>query len=338
MVSTGELTASLLGTVPLVSPSALRPLRVGEILDAGLKIYARNARTLMGLTAIVVVPFQTLSAVILLSTLSTGTEVPRGSLPTFGSTRPANHATSLGANAILTLTGLLINLLTTAACVKAVSDIYLDQPTNVGSSLRFAVRRLGSLLWLQILAGTLLVLAFIALVIPGIWLYVAWSVATPVLLIEGRGGYAALRRSFRLVRGRWWPSAGVLAVAAIMTSVVGAAIEGVLVGVFVAGSDRSVLLTVTLVSLAAAVSAILTRPFAAAVRTVLYYDLRVRHEGYDVTLLAEQLGIEPAVLPAGSAAGAGPESVGTPGGPPFWPPPPGWSAAPGALPGDGEQR
>jgi hypothetical protein len=337
-VKASEATASLLATVPLVSSSALRPLRVGEILDAGLKVYSRNARTLMGLTALVVVPFQTLSAVILLSTLSTGSEVPRGSVPTFGSTRPANHATSLGANAVLTLTGLLIDLLTTAACVKAVSDIYLDQPTDIGSSLRFAVRRLGSLVWLQILAGTLLVLAFIALVIPGIWLYVAWSVATPVLLIEGTGGYAALRRSFRLVRGRWWPSAGVLAVAAIMTSVVGAAIEGVLVGVFVAGSDRSVLLTVTLVSLAAAVSAILTRPFAAAVRTVLYYDLRVRHEGYDVTLLAEQLGIEPAVLPAGSAAGAGPESVGTPGGPPFWPPPPGWSATPGAMPGDGEQR
>jgi hypothetical protein len=320
-----------------MSAPALRPLRVGEILDAGLKVYRRNARTLMGLTAVIVVPFQALSAVILLSTLSDGSEVPRSGFASVGSARPANHAVSLGANAVLSVTGVLIGLLTTAACVKAVSNIYLDQPAEIGSSLRFALRRLGSLLLLQILAAVLLVFAFIALIVPGIWLYVAWSVATPALLIEGRRGSGALRRSFRLVRGRWWPSAAVLAVAAVMTSLVGGAIEGVLVAIFIAGSNRSVALTVVVVSLAAAVSAILTRPFAAAIRTILYYDLRVRHEGYDVALLAEQLGIEPAVLPAGSALEAGPESVGQPGGPPFWPPPPGWTPQPQAAPGDGER-
>jgi hypothetical protein len=290
----------------------------------------------MGLTAVVVVPFQTLSAVILLSTLSSGTEVPRGGFTSFGSARPANHAVSLGANAVLSLTGVLIGLLTTAACVKAVSNIYLDQPAGIGPSLRFALRRLGSLLLLQILTGVLLVLAFVALIVPGVWLYVAWSVATPALLIEGCRGSGALRRSFRLVRGRWWPSAAVLAVAAVMSSLVGGAIEGALVTIFVAGNDHSVLLTVAVVSLAAAVGAILTRPFSATIRTVLYYDLRVRHEGYDVELLAEQLGIEPAALPAGSVPGSGPESVGQPGGPPFWPPPPGWSPQPQAVPSDGE--
>jgi hypothetical protein len=315
-----------------MSPTGLRPLRVGEILDAGLKIYRRNARTLMGLTAAIVVPFQALSAVILLSTVSTGTEVPRNGFATFGSARRAEHATSVGASAVLSVTGLLIGLLTTAACVKAVSDIYLDQPADIRSSLRFALRRLGSLLWLQILTGVLLVLAFIALVIPGIWLYGAWSVATPVLLIEGRRGWHALRRSFRLVRGRWWPTAAVLVVAALFVSLIGGAIQGVLVGVFVAGSDRSVVLRVIIVSLAAAISAILTRPFGATIRTVLYYDLRVRHEGYDVELLAEQLGIEPAALPADSFFDGGPESVGQPGGPPFWPPPPGWRARQATAP------
>jgi hypothetical protein len=88
------------------------------------------------------------------------------------------------------------------------------------------------------------------------------------------------------------------------------------------------------------------------VSTILYYDLRVRREGYDMQLLAEQLGLpaeslrsaQPEAWSPGSVApptfgpGAGftapqapgaappigPESVGKPGGPPFWPPPPGW--------------
>jgi hypothetical protein len=318
-----------------MSAPALRPLRVGEILDAGIKAYTRNLRTLIGLTAVVVVPFQALSAVVLLSTVSTGSEVPHG-FAAIGSTRTA-HATSLGGSAILDITGLLISVLTTAACVKAISNIYLDQPTDIGSSLRFALRRLGSLVWLEIMTFVLLALAFIALVIPGIWLYAAWSVAVPALLIEGCRGWGALSRSFRLVRGRWWPAAGVLLVAAVMTSIVSGAIEGVLVGISLS-SNASVVLTVVVISLAAGLSAVLTRPFLAAVTTVLYYDLRVRHEGYDVALLAEQLGIEPAALPVAAFADVGPEAVGQPGGPPFWPPPPGWAPSPSPKPADGEQH
>ena len=332
-----RLRLRVLGTVPRMSATALRPLRIGEVLDAGIKIYLRNARVLMGLTAVIVVPFQALSAVVLLSTVSAGSEVPHGSVLTVGSTRSSGHATSVGASTLLAITGVLIGLLTSAACVKAISDIYLDQPTDIRSSLRFALRRLGSLLWLEILTAVLLGLAFVALVIPGIWLYAAWSVATPALLIEGHRGWGALQRSFRLVRHRWWPSAAVLAVAVVMTAVIGGAIQALLVAVFLPGGNLSAVLVVTVVSLAAAVSAILTRPFAAAVRTVLYYDLRVRHEGYDVELLAEQLGIEPAALPAGLRHSAGPESVGQPGGPPFWPPPPGWRAAP-VTPVDGDQH
>ncbi len=316
-----------------MSASALRPLQVGEILDAGIKVYVRNARTLIGLTAAVVVPFQTLSAVILLSTVSNGDEIPRGSFGSIG-THTSAHSVSLGANAVLAITGLLVTALTTAACVKAVSDAYLDHPTGVGISLRFAWRRLLSVLWLEILTFVLLALAFVAFVIPGIWLYAAWSVATPVLLVEGTGAWPALARSFRLVQRRWWATAGVLIVSELMVALLGGAIEGLLVGVFLTGG--SVVVVVVLISLASAVSAILTRPFTASIRTVLYYDLRVRKEGYDVELLAEQLGIPRSELPTPPADG--PTSAGQPDGPPFWPPPPGWRPPPPADPLDAEQH
>jgi hypothetical protein len=130
------------------------------------------------------------------------------------------------------------------------------------------------------------------------------------------------------VRGRWWPTAGVLIVSEVMVTLVGGAIQALLVGIFLTGS--SIGIVVVLISLAAAVSAVLTRPFIAAIRTVLYYDLRVRKEGYDVELLAEQLGIPKSELPAPPAEG--PEAVGQPGGPPFWPPPPGWKPSSGLTP------
>jgi hypothetical protein len=314
-----------------VSSSALRPLRIGEILDAGIKAYLRNARTLLGLTALVVVPFQALAAVVLLSTVSNGDEIPHGSVLAVGH-RSAAHATSVGANAVLGITSILVAAITTAACVKAVSDIYLDQPTSIRGSLSFALRRSLALIWLEILTGVLLVIAFIALVIPGIWLYGAWSVATQALLIERLGAASALGRSYALVRGRWWPTAGVLIVSQIMVSIVGGAIQALLVAIFLAGS--SVLVTALVVSLAAAVSAILTRPLSAAIRTVLYYDLRVRREGFDVEMLADQLGLAPSAVAAAAVTPGSPESVGQPGGPPFWPPPPGWQPSLDAADGE----
>lgn len=328
-----------------MSVPALRPLRVGEILDASIKVYLSNARTLMGLTAVVVVPFQILYATVLLSVVSSASEVPHGFTSFVSAQHTTDSAATSGAKTVLLFAGLIVNLLSTAACVKAISDAYLDQPVDLGSSLRFATRRLGALAWMAILMWVLLTLAFIAFVIPGIWLYAAWSVATPALLIEGVRGQRALGRSRALVRGRWWPVAGVLVVAEVMTALVSGAITGVLLAIVLTGGG-SALYAVLIVSLAGAVAGILTRPFQAAVATVLYYDLRVRREGYDVQLLAEQLGFDPAVMPAGALAGAdrgspagalaglegvsgsgggwGPDSVGQPGGPPFWPPPPGW--------------
>jgi hypothetical protein len=281
-----------------VNAQGLRPLSVGEILDASIKLYSSNARTLMGLAAVVVVPFQILSAIVLLSTVSEPGSVPRGlggGFGTFGMQNTAvagDAAARMGASAVIDITSVIVTVLTTAACVKAVSDAYLDHPSDIGSSLRFAARRLLSLVWLEILTFVLLGLAFIALVVPGIWLYAAWSVAVPALLIEGIRGRRALGRSFRLVRGRWWPAAGVILVANVLVGIVSGVIVGLLAALALAGGSGSVVVTVLVISFAGAVASILTRPFQAAVTTVLYYDLRVRHEGYDVALLAEQLGIE----------------------------------------------
>ena len=58
------------------------------------------------------------------------------------------------------------------------------------------------------IGGLLVVLATLALIVPGIWLFVSYSVAVPALLLERIGPVEALRRSFRLVRGRWWPTRG----------------------------------------------------------------------------------------------------------------------------------
>jgi hypothetical protein len=332
------------GMVAPMGVADARPMGVGEILDAGIKVYLRNARLLMGLAATVVIPLQAISWVVLLSIVSNSDQVPNSfsALSASSSKSTSDSAAAAGAEVVLVVVGLIASALVTAACVKAVSDLYLGQPTSFAESLRFAARRLAAYLWMQILYILGLTLFFILLIVPGIWLYGAWSVSAPALLIERLGPASALGRSQNLVKGRWFPTAGVLLVSAVMTGLITAALEGLLVGVGFLPGEPPVLVGVTLVTLAGAISSIIVTPFTATVRTILYYDLRVRREGFDVDLLAGQLGLPVASLPAAAAAGAapaavGPEAVGQPGGPPFWPPPPGWR--PGGfdppLPGGG---
>ncbi len=159
--------------------------------------------------------------------------------------------------------------------------------------------------------------------------------AVPALLIEGCGGWSALSRSFRLVRGRWWPAAGVRFVAAVMTSIVSGAIEGLLVAISLS-SSADVAPTATVVSLAAGLSAVLTRRSSRG-DDGLDDDLRVRHEGYDVALLAEQLGSSRRHCRLELRGGRARDG-GQPEGPPFWPPPPGWRPSPSPTAVDGEQH
>jgi hypothetical protein len=280
---------------------------------------------------VVVVPLELLAAVILASTYNSGRDIPVGATFTVHTRSAQDPAALLGAQAILLIAQLLASGLITGASVKAVSDAYLDQPVAVGVSLRYGLRRLPALIILELIEGIGLALAFVALIIPGIFLYCRWGVATPALLIERVGPFRALHRSYRLVAGRWWPTAAVLLVATILVSVLTGIIQGLLAAAASLPSNPSVVVSVAVATLSAAVALTIGNPFRASVDTLLYYDLRIRREGYDLELLADQLGLAPAALAGTGLDGwpdepetLGPESVGRPGGPPYWPPPPGW--------------
>lgn len=302
----------------------LRPLRVGEILDAAIKLYLRNWRVLMGAAAAVAVPLHLVTGAILASAYSQGDEISSGLFNSTTLTRAQANA-RLGATGINAFIDLIITGFVVAACTRAISDTYLGQEAAIGSSLRAAARRLAPLIVVQILYVIGVVLGFILLIVPGVWLYAAWSVAIPALVVERVGPLRALRRSRQLVSGRWRASAAVLLLANVMVGVVGGVLTELLGGLAL-GSDPTVAAAVVVSTLSGIVVTILLQPFTATVYTVLYYDLRVRKDGYDIERLAEDLGLPKTALPAAPTGGpVGPESVGQPGGPPYWPPPPGWT-------------
>jgi hypothetical protein len=296
----------------------MRPLNLGETLDASVKIVRARWKTLALVMVVVALPLQIANVLIISATtdvyhagssFSTSSDAAK-------TTYSDDGAYFAGQVAILALS-FLGYLLGTVACYRAVSDTYLGRPTSARASLSFAADRLGSTLWLTIVLVLGLLAGFIALILPGIWLSIAWSVAYPVMLVEGVGGVGALRRSFRLTEGRWWATTGRLVVAYILATVISA----VATALFVVPANQLVddtSTTALLLDHAAdfAVS-LVTTPFIAAVTTLVYFDLRVRKEGS-----------VPGAAPGGAPAAPSP--------PGSWAPPSG-SWAPPVAP-DPQQR
>ena len=308
--------------MPAAPAPDLRPLRVGEILDVGIKVYTRNAKTLFKLVALVIIPVQIIGVLIIISTipdaLATGTQNPfqvdpNAPVPEFDG---GEFLVYIAGTMVVALLGFISTTIATGACFKAVSDAYLGQEPEWRPSLRFAFGHLRSLLWVVFISSIATGFGLLLCLVPGIWLAIIWAVAIPALLTEGVRGTKALGRSFNLVQPRFWPVCAVVVISYLIRTVLSSAIGGGVVALTFTDIGENVFLTQVLSGAAGALAAIIATPFQAAVIAVLYFDLRVRREGFDLQLLAQRMGVSDA------HAALLPPQVATPQYQPGMPPPP----------------
>jgi len=69
---------------------------------------------------------------------------------------------------------------------------------------------------LGLIATFMIMAGFIAFIIPGIFLMVVLSLAIPAMFFEKKGVFDAIGRSFKLIKGKWWSTFGLLFVASIL--------------------------------------------------------------------------------------------------------------------------
>jgi hypothetical protein len=310
----------------------LRPLGIGELLDACIKLFMRHWRPLVASVVCLILPIQVLSVLVTASIAPEQFDLTSSE----SGIEEGEEAAFLVGQAVITLLNVVGVLLATAVCFKAVADAYLGGEPDWRRSLGFAVRRLPALIGLAIVGGLILLVAFVVLIIPGVWLAVAYSVSVPALMLERIGPVDALRRSFRLVRRRWWPTAGALVVGSLLVAILGAIMQYAVAIVPSLLSDGNTFVSGFSFAVGSTLGTAITTPYTAAVVTLLYFDLRVRKEGLDLQLIAEGTGLQrdpDAPLPAPLT-----EQPFTPeerAQAPYWPPPPGWRPAPPA-PADAE--
>ncbi len=99
----------------------------------------------------------------------------------------------------------------------------------------------------QILGGIIIVLGFIFIIIPGIYLAVALSPLFVIIVFEEKGVLNSFSRSFELIKGRWWLIFGLFVLLFIMLTTVSGIISlitGAVLGFASQGSLTYILSTI----------------------------------------------------------------------------------------------
>jgi hypothetical protein len=278
---------------PEVKPGVipLRPLGVGEILDGAISTMRAHPKLMLGFSAIVVAVSQVISTAMLWLLFR---DVSR--LEQFDENTPPSEIFSVlggvfagaGAAAVITV---LAQVFLTGFLTVVVSRAVLGQRMEFGEAWAQLRPRLLALLGLTFAYGAIVFLGLLLCIIPGIWLYVLFGLATPALILERQSIGRAFGRSRDLVQGSWWRVFGILLLAGIIAVVIGQIIQtpfaiagGGFSSMFSAEPEAPTLTMLILSAIGATIAGTITYPFSAGVTALLYVDQRMRREALDIEL------------------------------------------------------
>lgn len=264
-------------------PQTLPARNLGDLLEETFAIYGRHLWRLITLVAVVQVP---------ISIVSTGVyQALQGGSVAFGG------AVALEGFGTVFVYG---------AAVFSVGQQYITGEIKLRECyerawwkvLSLAALTIVVLLIISILVlpptltdqGALATLGSI-LIAPAIAALVYWSMPVQAVIVEGMNAPAALRRSFDLIRGSWWRIFGitlVLGLVALGLAVV-LSIPFALMAAMSSGRESGLGFVSQLVGGAIVESVV--QPVLFIAGTLLYYDMRVRKEEYNLATMSTEMGI-----------------------------------------------
>jgi hypothetical protein len=258
----------------------------------------------MAIVAFVIVPITFVQEALLAGV--TGTTVGFGQPTTVSQGTMDAYFAIAGVFALVQF--LIVRPFLTAAIVRAVAAAYQGEGSEVGAVYAFALRRLGSILWVLVLttlaligilvaalgltalfaaihAWPLAIPVFLGAVVLIVVVYVRWQFSSAVVVVEGGRGTAALRRSWGLTSRAFWKVLGTELLTGLLVSIASTVLS--LIPTLLSGAMGYWGWVVRVVGAAAA--SVVTTPFATIVLVLLYFDQRIRKEGLDLSIMAQEL-------------------------------------------------
>lgn len=206
------------------------------------------------------------------------------------------------------LFSVVISTLVTAGLAYAIAHVFLGREITAGAALQQAWQRFWTYLGCFILWSLVVgVLAVTIIGIPfAIYFSVRWGLYSIPVLLEGTTARNALRRSTQLVTGTWWRVFGIMLAITLISFMIYFILEassGFLlswIGVTEAEEPTGLLdslrqlfipspseigwFSYTIRRLVSFGIGALTMPIGVIGSTLLYFDLRIRKEAYDIEM------------------------------------------------------
>jgi uncharacterized membrane protein len=118
------------------------------------------------------------------------------------------------------------------------------------------------------------------------------------VIAEDKGPIEAIRCSFDLTKGYFWRTFGIFLLVALLTYIIQAVPSGILGAIYGAltlrgGGVPDFVQQQIFTSVVSAITLVLVTPFQLIAYTLMYYDLRIRKEGFDLEYQARALARDP---------------------------------------------
>jgi hypothetical protein len=262
----------------------LRPMTLADVLDGGFSVIKARPKRILTLTAAFVVPVQVLAAFVSRD-LSSGffSDAWLSEDPT------VNQSSGSSFDLIALIAALILPSVALVCIAAAIAHLVMGWTVGHDASGREMIAVVGRRWW-PLLAT--FVIVHVAEVVGVFTCYLAtlpimafFVAVAPVIGAEEASTGDALRRSFELVRPRFWPVLGTAVLMGLVATVLGNVLSALPQGAaLVIGLDSGW----PLAALGATIAQVLTTPFVAAATTLLYLDLRIRTEGIDIELAARR--------------------------------------------------
>jgi hypothetical protein len=300
----------------------LRPLTVGEVFDRAFTLYKRNLWLFVGITAIPAVFALAMTIIMQVMQRMMMTNVSTMATDPDAAARTVIAMVGMvGGILIIGIIYWVVYMIALGATTHAVSELYVGRASSVRQAYSGMRGRIGALIVLMLLvglrlvalwmiaglglaisagigavihpvvSGLLMVFGMMALFLGTCWMMLRYGMSVPALVVENLSPNDAIRRSIELTQGRLGRVFLLVLCAMMVTYAAMLIFQGPFtVAALMAGPESVLGFWLNIAgAVTGTIGTTFTTPFLIIGLALLYYDARIREEGFDLELTLQAL-------------------------------------------------
>lgn len=194
---------------------------------------------------------------------------------------------------IFQLLAYVLTSLVTFSYIRLYREQRAEGKIEVGAVWAEVQQYIGSGVLLSIASTFIIGFAFVLLVLPGVYVAIVLTLAPAILVFERQDAGQSISRSFKLISGNWWATAGLVFVMWIITMILSMVFTlpaGILGGLFGAGVVKDISILAAVLTALASVGGSILQGISATATAFQYFSLVEEKEGTGLSSQIDSIG------------------------------------------------